>query len=255
MLPRCPSLSSLQALFLWFLFGWEIVATELRDIKRYWLCLFDIKCRLCAYTSDLLKHSQDSKEHLALGNDLEDASECQRSLLDHTPPLQRIRDLQDLQERPHHNWGWAQSLKVWTNQWQVNSPSCCWTAMKSKKPTCLEFPNAISLGGKIERVTLCHTEFFKQATKSWDSKLSMFLVANCWIERLRKGETAATCWASLAPTSSSVHLFATNNWVHQTSTPNTPMHQISTNNWIQYESIWCNCSSPVHSAWTYHFIG
>lgn len=58
----------------------------------------------------------------------------------------------------------------------------------------------------------------------------MFLtVAKCWIERLRKGRIAATWWASLAPTSSSVHLFATNNWVYQTSTPNTTMHQISTN--------------------------
>ena len=93
-----------------------------------------MKCRL--RRGDL----QHSKEHLALGNDLEDASVCQKSLWDHTPPWQRIRHLQ---ERPHHNRGELQSLAAWTIQWRVNSPSCCWTAMKSKKLTCLEFCNAI----------------------------------------------------------------------------------------------------------------
>ena len=180
-----------------------------------------MKCRL--RRGDL----QHSKEHLALGNDLEDASVCQRSLWDHTPPWQRIRHLQ---ERPHHNRGQLQSLAAWTIQWRVNSPSCCWTAMKSKKLTCLEFCNAICLAGFFERFTHWMLDCCKRATKGWGAKLSMFLtVANCWIERLRKGRIAATWWASLAPTSSSVHLFATNKWVYQTSTPNTTMHQISTN--------------------------
>ena len=131
---------------------------------------------------------------------------------------------------PHHNRGQLQSLAAWTIQWRVNSPSCCWTAMKSKKLTCLEFCNAICLAGFFERFTHWCLIACKRATKGWGAKLSMFLtVANCWIERLRKGRSLATWWASLAPTSSSVHLFATNNWVYQTSTPNTTMHQISTN--------------------------
>ena len=102
-------------------------------------------------------------------------------------------------------------------QWP-NSPSCCWTAMKSKKLTCLEFRKAICLAGNFQRFTLnawllqaCHKRLRR---KAFHVSHSCQLLNRVAAKRRNRGNMLSILSSNLifGPSIRNQHQISTNHW-------------------------------------------